>query len=216
MADAAVDAEPADRREDDVLRRHARPHRSHEADAQPAGLSLRERLRREHVLDLRGADRERERAEGAVRRRVRVAADDRHPGLGEPALRPDHVDDPLAPAARRVERDAELLAVAAERLQLLVRQRVGRRVVAGCDVVVHRGERQVGTADRSPCEAERLERLRRGDLVHEVQVDVEEVGDPLGASHHMAFPHLVEERPAHPPTLARGSGGWSVRPMERG
>ena len=37
-----------------------------------------------------------ERAEGAVRRGVAVAAHDRHAGLGQPQLGPDDVDDPLA------------------------------------------------------------------------------------------------------------------------
>ena len=78
VADAAVDAEPADRGEHDVLRADAVGQLADEADAKRARLALRQRLRREHVLDLRRADAERERAERAVRRRVRVAADDRH------------------------------------------------------------------------------------------------------------------------------------------
>ena len=57
---------------------------------------LGQRLRREHVLDLRGADAESQRTQGAVRRRVAVAADDRHAGLGQALLRPDDVDDALA------------------------------------------------------------------------------------------------------------------------
>ena len=39
------------------------------------------------------------RAERAVRRGVAVAADDRHPGLGEPELRADDVDDALVRTA---------------------------------------------------------------------------------------------------------------------
>ena len=79
------------------------------------------------MLDLGGSDSERERTEGAVRRRVAVAADDRQAGLGEAELRADDVDDSLAPAARRVQRDAELLAVRAQRLELGPRERVGDR-----------------------------------------------------------------------------------------
>ena len=45
------------------------------------GLFCCKRLRREHVLDLGRADPERERPERAVRRRVRVAAHDRHARL---------------------------------------------------------------------------------------------------------------------------------------
>ena len=56
---------------------------------------LHHALGREHVLDLGGADPEGQRAEGAVGRGVAVAADDRHPRLGDAQLRADHVDDPL-------------------------------------------------------------------------------------------------------------------------
>ena len=48
----------------------------------------------------------------------RVAADDRHARLGDAELRADDVHDPLAVGAERVERDAELGAVALERLDL--------------------------------------------------------------------------------------------------
>ena len=44
---------------------------------------LRQRLRRQHVLDFAGADAERQRAECAVGRGVAVAADDRHPRQGQ-------------------------------------------------------------------------------------------------------------------------------------
>src|SRR5581483_4299507 len=202
VSDAAVDAEPADRREHVVLRTDAGRRLPDERDAQRARSPLRKRLRREHVLDLGRADAERKRAEGSVRRRVRVAAHDRHARAREALLRPDHVHDSLAAAAGRMERHAEFLAVRPERLELLRRQRVDRRVVAGRDVVVHRRERQLRPAHRAPGEAQRLERLRRGDLVDEVQVDVEEVGQALGRAHHMCVPDLLEERAAHAPTLA--------------
>ena len=60
------------------------------------------------------------------------------------------------------------------------------------DVVVRRGESAVGAAHRPAREPQRLERLRRGDLVHEVEVDVEQrVGDLVG------LPDLVEHRLGH-------------------
>ena len=58
-----------------------------EADAHRPRPRLRQALRRQHVLDLRRADAERERAERAVRRRVAVAADDRHSRLRQPRAR---------------------------------------------------------------------------------------------------------------------------------
>ena len=46
----------------------------------------------------------------------------------------------------------------------------------GRDVVVHRRDREVGPAHAPARGAQAVERLRRRDLVHEVQIDVEEVG----------------------------------------
>ena len=76
VANAAVDADAADRAEDQVLGRHAVAERALVADPHRPRLALLERLGGQHVLHLAGADPERERAEGAVRGGVRVAADD--------------------------------------------------------------------------------------------------------------------------------------------
>ena len=97
----------------DVLRRDAGGQVALDRDRHRLRARLRERLRGEHVLDLAGADAERERPERAVRRRVAVAAHDRHAGLREALLGPDHVDDALVGIAHREDGDAELGAVAA-------------------------------------------------------------------------------------------------------
>ena len=180
-------------------------------------LALGERLRREHVLDLGRADAERERAERAVRRRVAVAADDRDPGLREAELGADDVHDPLAPAAGRVEPDAELLAVAPQRLELR-RGELVRRPVVRRDVVVHRRERQFGPPHLPPRQAQALERLRRGHLVDEVQVDVEQRRLALGLVDEVRFPDAVEERLSHPRIVAirRSARGASSAARKRG
>ena len=164
----------------------------------------REALRRQHVLDLRRPDPERERSERAVRRRVAVAAHDRRARLREAELRADDVHDPLAPAARRVERDAELGAVRPQRLELRARERVAHRTVVCRDVVIHRREGQVRSPDGAPCKPEPLEGLRRGHLVDQVQVDVEEGGLAVGLVHDVRVPDPVEERPRHGRTVLDG------------
>ena len=90
-----------------------------------------------------------------------------------------------------------------ERGELLLGERVHRGVVSGRDVVVHRRERQVGTADRPAGNPQRLERLRRRDLVDEVQIDVQQVGLPLHTLRDVARPDLVQEGETHASTLAR-------------
>ena len=109
-----------------------------------------------------------------MRRRVAVAAHDRHAGQRAALLGPDHVHDALARIAHRVQRDAELGGVAAQHLDLLGRDRVGDRLVdvGRRDVVVLGGDGEVGPAHPAPAEAQPVERLRAGDLVDEVEVDV--------------------------------------------
>ena len=167
-----------------------------DGDRHGARLRLRQRLRGEHVLDLAGADAERQRAERAVGRRVAVAAHDGHARLREPELGPDHVHDALARRAHRVEADAELGAVRRQHLHLLARDRIGDRQVdvLGRDVVVHRGHGEVGPAHGAPGQAQAVERLRRRDLVDEVEIDVEEVGLALVVVDDVVVPHLLAQR----------------------
>jgi hypothetical protein len=58
--------------------------------------------------------------------------------------------------------------------------------------VIGRRERAVGPADGASGEAQAVERLRAGDLVDEVQVDVEQAAGEL-----VGLPDLVEHRLWH-------------------
>ena len=215
--------EAPDRGQDQVLGRDARAELARVVDPHRLGPLLDQALGREHVLDLRGADPDRERAEGAMRGGVAVAADDHQARLGEAELGADHVDDALTVGAQRVDRDAELGAVALQRLDLDPRQLVGDqargRGAVGGHVVVGGGDGLVGAADPAALEPQPVERLRRGHLVDEVQVDVDQpVGDLVGV------PDLVEHglrqlsssagprrprraaRPARPPSFSKWCG----------
>ena len=189
-----------DQAEDQVLRADAAPGLPGERHAQRVRALLRQRLRGQHVLDLARADAERERAERAVRRGVRVAADDRHAGLRDAQLGPDDVHDALAPVAHPVVRDAELLHVARERVELLARDVVldRAREVPRRHVVVGRRDRAIGPPHRAAGEPQPLERLRARDLVDEVQVDVEQV-----APERVVVPDLLVCGACHGGSLAR-------------
>src|SRR5262249_37290019 len=83
--------------------------------------------------------------EGAVGRCVRVAADERDAGHGQPLLRADHVHDAAALVAHAEIEDALLGGVAPERLDhpagLGVARRRARR---GQEIVVGRREAEIG------------------------------------------------------------------------
>ena len=82
---------------------------------------------------------------------------------------------PCADVVDVVQRDAELVAVVAQRVDLLLRDRIEDRqaAVGRRHVVVDRGERPLGPADLAAGEAQALERLRAGHFVHQVQIDVQ-------------------------------------------
>jgi hypothetical protein len=170
-------------------------------------LVLHQGLGREDVLDLRRTDAEGDRTERAVRAGVAVTADDRHAGLRQAELWTDDVDDALVEVAERVQPDAELFGVPAQRLDLGAGDGVLDRLVPveRRDVVVLGGDGQVGAADGSPAQPQPLERLGAGDLVDEVQVDVEEVGFPRHRPYDVLVPDLLGQRPAHDHSLVTRS-----------
>ena len=162
MAGPATDPDPGDQREDDVLAAHAGGEPAVHADLVGLGVALQECLRGEDHLDLARADPERERAERAMRARVRVAADDGHPRLGQAQLWPDDMDDALVWRADAMERDAELGAVALELIHLRRGLQVDHREAAwgGGDGVIGGRHGLRRSADAEAPFAQAGERLR--------------------------------------------------------
>ena len=176
MTGCARGADGVEHAERRVLR--GDPDRQGAVDAHLHGLGtgLAEALGRQHMLHLGRADAERECPEGAVRRRVRVAADHHGARQGQPQFRSDDVDDALPAVPGAEARDPGVIAVAAQRLHLRGAHRVGtaHTVTVSGNVMVHRGHNQAGPAHRTALEPESFERLGRGHLVDEVEVHVEQ------------------------------------------
>jgi hypothetical protein len=61
--------------------------------------------------------------------------------------------------------------------------------------VVHRRERELGPAHRPACEPQAFERLRRGDLVDQVQVDVQERRLVRLLADDVRLPDMLEQGP---------------------
>ncbi|MEY9486030.1 hypothetical protein RKD26_001824 [Streptomyces calvus] len=199
VALAAAGADPRDDRQDQVLGRDTLGQFAVDGDRHGLRAGHGQRLGGQHVLDLGGADAEGQAAEGAVRGGVGVAADHRHAGLGEAQLRADDVHDALLDVAQRVQPDAELGAVLAQRLQLDPGDRVGDGLVdvEGGGVVVLGRDGEVEAAHGAAALAEAVEGLRAGHLVQQVQIDEEEVGLALGAPDDVVVPDLLRECPTH-------------------
>lgn len=127
------------------------------------------------MLDLAGADTERQGTEGTVGRGVGVSANDRHSGLRVSEFWTDDVNDSLADIVQVVELNPELLAIVSKRIDLLPGNRVGdgERSIGGGNVVVRSCDRAFGPSDLPARETKPFEGLGAGDFVHEVQVDVE-------------------------------------------
>src|SRR5579862_9279052 len=124
MSGAARGADMADDAEDQIFRREAEWQIALDRDQHVLGAALDERLRREDMLDLGGTDAKGKRTEGAMRRRMAVAANDRHAGLGHALLGADDMDDALADIVHAKIGDAVFLDVALERLDLEARFRL--------------------------------------------------------------------------------------------
>ena len=131
---------------------------------------------------------------------MRITAHDGHARLGQAQNRGERVDDALISVAQRVQAHAELLAVLLQSRQLqcarLVRVRAidinGRRVVIlGGDELIHVTRLAAG-------QAQALKRLRTGDLMHEHQIDVQQIRSSVAAlAHQMIGPDLLGQCRSH-------------------
>ncbi len=88
------------------------------------------------------------------------------------------------------------LAFSAITLHLLdaFRIGIGLRTIGGRDVVIHHGQRLLRRVHLAAGGAQSFEGLRRGHLVHQMAVDIEQAGAVVGFVHQMVVPDLVVQR----------------------
>ena len=114
MAARALRADAVDHVDHQVLGRHARGQAAVDADAHVARDPVDQRLRRQDVLDFRGADAETQRPQRAVGGGVAVAAQHHHARQDHAVLGRDHVFDALQRIGGVEQRDVLLVAIALE------------------------------------------------------------------------------------------------------
>ena len=218
---AACGANLADDRQHDVLGAHAPGQHAVDLDQQVFRLLGQQRLGGHHMLDLAGADAMGQCAKSAVRAGVAVAADHRHARQRRALLRPDHMDDALAPVEKRkVGCRAKSRDVGVQRGDLQLADRVldavvTQRPVGGRGVVVSGGNDGADAPDLAPGQTQTLVGLRAGHLVHQVAVDVERGSAIVLGVDDMVVPELVVEGACGHGVLllSRRRGRRSQRPV---
>src|ERR1041384_632571 len=157
-------------------------------------LRLLQALSRKNVLDFTGANPKSQSSERSMRRRVAVAADNRHSGLGQSEFRTDHVNDSLVRTVEPVELNPKFTAVVLERIDLFFGDRVqdGKRSIGRRNVVIHSRKRQVGSTNLALAEPQTFECLRRGNLVNKMAVDIENRGLGRFVVYDVVVPDLFE------------------------
>jgi hypothetical protein len=196
MAGAAGGAGLADHRQGDVLGRDAGAQRPVISTFMFLDFFLDQRLGGQHMLHLGRADAVRQRAEGAVRGGMAVAADDGHAGQRPALFGADDMDDALpdvvTPGSSGCRNRAAFLSSASTWMRLSSLS-MPVAVPRGGHVVVGHGDGAFRRAHLAAGHAQPLERLRAGHLVDEVAVDIEQAGAVIGLVGDMGIPDLVVE-----------------------
>ncbi len=199
MPGPARGADPPDDVEDQILGRDPGAERTLDPNLHRLRWREQQRLRRQHMLDLAGADPECERADPAMRGGMAVAADNGRAGQREALLGADDVDDALLGGGRLDVADPEFRSIALERGELRGALRIGDRQHrpvrrpprCGRQVVIGHRECEIGPAHRTACEPQRREGLRAGDLVDQVTIDIDQAGAVLAPLDDMRVPDFL-------------------------
>ena len=125
---------------------------------------------------------------------VTVAADDGHAWLGATKLGSDDMDNAAMRTGHAVQGDPKFGGVGFHLLDLRRSHRIRNRDFdgRGRDGMIHRGEGFLGAADFQSALAQTREGLRRGDFMHEVQVNIKDGWGFRLFSNNMRVPDFLE------------------------
>ena len=195
VARRTTGGELAHKEERHVLGGHALPEGAFDADPHRLGLLLQDALRSQDHLHLGSADTERHGADGAMRGRMRVTADDGHARQGQALLRSHDVDDAVVRVHHPVVREPELGGVGREGVHLLLGNRVldGPFLALGRGIVVRHADNLLRTQAADAPLAQAVERLRARHLVAVEPVDVQLVGPAFHVLDDVRIPDFVKE-----------------------
>src|SRR5207253_5994076 len=168
---------------------------SADADQHRFRLALRQTLRGQHVLDLRGPNPKCQRSKSAMRTGMAVATNNRHSRLRQSKFRPDDVDDTLLRRIHIKQRHFEFFTVLLQGLNLPGSDRISDGCASrrGRDVVIHGRDRAMWLANFAPSRPQPIKCLRRSNFMHQVQVDVQQRQPPCRRGYHVLIPNFFEK-----------------------
>src|SRR4029450_1418490 len=155
---------------------------------------LNPRLRREHMVQLAGADTERQRPQPAMGAGMAVAADDQAARKAEAKLGPDHMDDALPRLIDIEHPDAGRRRLGPQARQKLLSDLAGAgpsarrrdRMIRRCECQFRIVHGQVAVFE--------IEQARRGaQIVQQMTVDVKQISIVADASDHVLVPDFGQQ-----------------------
>ena len=175
-------------------------------DAHALGFALPQGLGGQDVPDLRRANTERQRAERAMRRGVRIPAHQCQARQRDPLFGSHDMHDALAGIVEAHGIEAVPARVGAQPGDQGGTFGIGdrQRPRVGRDVVVRDPERQIGTAQRPAGMVQHVEPMEPA-VVHKVTVDPQQIGAIVAGNHDMGVPYFVEQGLGHGRNLPRRS-----------
>ena len=183
-----------DQSEDEVLGRDADGQPAFEPHAHGFGPPLDQRLRREHMGQLAGADAERQRAQPAMGAGMAVAADDQAAGKAEAKLGPDHMDDALPGFIDIEHPDAGRRRLGPQARQKLLSDLAGAGPSARRrNRMIRRCERQFRIVHRQVAVFEIEQAARAAEIVQQMTVDVKQIGVVADATDDVLVPDFGQQ-----------------------
>ena len=148
------------------------------------------------MLHFAGADAKGQRAEGAMRRGVRITTHNRHAGLCVTKLRPNDVNDALVNVIQIIKSDTKFFAIFSKLVHLLASDQIGdgQHPVAGGDIVVRRCNRESGATYGPASQTKPLERLGARHLVDQMEINVKHRLLARFAEYGVVVPDFLEHR----------------------
>jgi hypothetical protein len=124
-----------------------------------------------------------------------IAAHDGHTWLGQAQLGTNHVDDAALGMIDSIQPDAKLMAVGLELAHLAISHLINQRQtqIERRRRMIHRRYRALGAAHNQSFLPKTCESLGRGDLMHQVQVNVKDGRTACLLGNEMSIPDLIEQ-----------------------